>query len=95
MAAWTLTDQEWDDFDEFQPSARDARVFRNATIIPMSSRGRSRSQPLRHSGVVPRQWITLGPHIALRGLPASHRRVLQAGSLELHLSTGPRPGRLS
>jgi len=44
MAAWTLTDQEFDEVDEFRSSARDARVFRNATIILMSSVGRSKSQ---------------------------------------------------
>ena len=44
MAAWTLTDKEWDEVDEFRSSARDARVFRNATIILMSSVGRSKSQ---------------------------------------------------
>jgi putative transposase len=44
MAAWTLTDQQWDEVDEFRSSARDARAFRNATIILMSSVGRSKSQ---------------------------------------------------
>jgi transposase len=44
MAAWTLTDQEFDEVDEFRSSARDARVFRNATIILMSSVGRSKFQ---------------------------------------------------
>ena len=44
MAAWTLTDPQWDEVDEFRSSARDARVFRNATIILLSSAGRSKSQ---------------------------------------------------
>ena len=43
MAAWKLTDQQWNEVDEFRSSARDARVFRNATIILMSSVGRSKS----------------------------------------------------
>lgn len=42
MAAWKLTDQEWDELDKFRSSARDARVFRNATIILMSRVGRSK-----------------------------------------------------
>jgi putative transposase len=44
VAAWTLTDEQWDEVDEFRSSARDARAFRNATIILMSSAGRSKSQ---------------------------------------------------
>ncbi len=43
MAAATLTDQQWDELDEFRASTRDARVFRNATIILMSRGGRSKS----------------------------------------------------
>ena len=42
MAAWKLTDQQWDEVDEFRASARDARVFRNATIILLSNAGRSK-----------------------------------------------------
>lgn len=42
MAAWKLTNEQWDEVDEFRSSARDARVFRNATIILMSSGGRSK-----------------------------------------------------
>src|SRR5258707_13967563 len=44
MAAWTLADQQLDEVDEFLASARDARFFRTATIILMSSVGRSKSQ---------------------------------------------------
>ncbi len=43
MVAWKLTDQEFDELDEFRSSAKDARVFRNATIILMSSGGRSKA----------------------------------------------------
>ena len=42
MAAWKLTDQQWNEVDELRSSSRDARVFRNATIILMSSVGRSK-----------------------------------------------------
>jgi transposase len=44
MAAWTLSDNEFDDIDAFRSATRDARAFRNATIILMSSVGRSKSQ---------------------------------------------------
>jgi transposase len=44
VAAWTLTDEQWDEVDEFRSSTRDARAFRNATIILMSSVGRSKRQ---------------------------------------------------
>ena len=43
MAAWALADEQWDEVDEFRASARDARVFRNATIILMSDAGRSKA----------------------------------------------------
>ena len=37
MAAWKLTDAEWEALDEFRFSASDADSFRNATIILMSA----------------------------------------------------------
>jgi transposase len=43
MAAWKLTDQQWDELDDLRFSNRDARVFRNATIILMSSLGQSKN----------------------------------------------------
>src|SRR5438552_3790167 len=42
MAAWTLTDQEWEALDDVRFSTTDATVFRNATIILMSAVGRSK-----------------------------------------------------
>ena len=53
MAASKLTDQQWDEVDEFRSSTRDARVFRNATIILMSSVGRSKSQIAEMLGCSP------------------------------------------
>ena len=44
MAALILTDPQWDELDSLRFSTRDARVFRNATIILMSSSGRSKAQ---------------------------------------------------
>jgi hypothetical protein len=43
MAAWSLSDQEWDALDTLRFSATDVVVFRNATIILMSATGRSKA----------------------------------------------------
>jgi transposase len=53
MVAWKLSDEQWDEVDEFRSSTRDARVFRNATIILMSSVGRSKSQIAETLGCSP------------------------------------------
>jgi len=42
MAAWTLSDQQWEALDDIRFSTTDATVFRNATIILMSAVGRSK-----------------------------------------------------
>ena len=42
MAAWTLTDEQWDALDKVRFSTTDKTVFRNATIILMSAVGRSK-----------------------------------------------------
>jgi transposase len=42
MAAWTLTDEQWDALDKVRFSTTDKAVFRNATIILMSAVGRSK-----------------------------------------------------
>ena len=44
MAAGTLTDSQWDELDRLRFSTRDARVFRNATIILLSGAGRPKTQ---------------------------------------------------
>ena len=43
MAALTLTNPQFDELDQLRFSTRDARVFRNATIILLSAAGRSKS----------------------------------------------------
>jgi hypothetical protein len=43
MAAWSLSDNEWDALDQLRFSTSDAAVFRNATIILMSAVGRSKA----------------------------------------------------
>jgi putative transposase len=41
MARWKLTDKQWDALDNLRFSTTDVAVFRNATVILMSSVGRS------------------------------------------------------
>lgn len=43
MAAWKLSNKEWDALDELRFGTADAAVFRNATIILMSGVGRSKT----------------------------------------------------
>ena len=42
MAAWDLSDQEWDALDELRFSTTNKAIFRNATIILLSGAGRSK-----------------------------------------------------
>lgn len=59
MAAWKLTDSEFDEVDEFRFSAREAREFRNATIILISSVSWFRSQIAETLGCSPAtvEWL--------------------------------------
>ena len=41
MARWKLTDKQWEALDELRFSTTEVAVFRNATVILMSSVGRS------------------------------------------------------
>lgn len=42
MAAWTLTEEQWDGLDRIRFATTDKTLFRNATIILMSGMGRSK-----------------------------------------------------
>ncbi len=53
MAAWTLSDEQWDALDKFRFGTSDAMVFRNATIILMSAVGRSKFSIARELGCCP------------------------------------------
>jgi transposase len=44
MVRWKLSSKQWDDLDEVRFSTRDAKVFRNATIILLSAAGNSKPQ---------------------------------------------------
>jgi transposase len=81
MAAWTLTDQQWDELDHFRFSTRDARVFRNATIILMSGAGRSKAEISQTLGCSP---------ATVDNTRAAYRRVGIAG-----LTPASPPGRTS
>jgi transposase len=43
MAAWSLSDKEWDALDQLRFGTSNVAVFRNATIILMSATGRSKT----------------------------------------------------
>lgn len=53
MAGWKLTDQQWDALDALRFSTTDVAVFRNATIILMSSVGRSKQSIATELGCSP------------------------------------------
>jgi transposase len=44
MARWRLSSKQWDALDELRFSTRDAKVFRNATIILLSAAGNAKPQ---------------------------------------------------
>jgi transposase len=44
MVQWKLSSKQWDALDELRFSTRDAKVFRNATIILLSAGGNSKPQ---------------------------------------------------
>jgi transposase len=44
MTRWKLSSKQWDALDELRFSTRDAKVFRNATIILLSAGGNSKPQ---------------------------------------------------
>jgi putative transposase len=81
MAVWKLTDQQCDELDDFRSSTRDARVFRNATIILMSSVGRSKSDIAETLGCSP---------ATVDNIRAAYRRQGIAG-----LTPSSPPGRVS
>jgi transposase len=44
MVRWKLSSKQWDALDELRFATRDAKVFRNATIILLSATGNSKPQ---------------------------------------------------
>ena len=81
MAAWTLTGPQSDELDRLRSSTRDARVFRNATIILLSGVGRSKADIAGTLGCSPE---------TVDNMRAAYRRVGVAG-----LTPRSPPGRTS
>lgn len=74
MAAWTLTDAEWDAVDEFRFSANDADSFRNATVILMSAAGRSKVDIAEDLGCSPATVDNVRKRYRQHGLDGLRRR---------------------
>jgi transposase len=53
MVRWKLSSKQWDELDELRFSTRDAKVFRNATIILLSAAGNSKPQIAYELGCSP------------------------------------------
>jgi transposase len=74
MAAWQLSDEEWDALDELRFSTGDADVFRNATVILMSGVGRSKFDIAEDLGCSPATVDNVRKRYRQRGLEGLHRR---------------------
>jgi len=68
MAAWTLSDEQWDALDHVRFGTTDATVFRNATIILMSAVGRSKFSIAYDLGCCPATVDNVRKHYRQRGL---------------------------
>ena len=68
MAAWTLTDEQWDALDRVRFGTTDATVFRNATIILMSAVGRSKFSIAHDLGCSPATVDNIRKHYRQRGV---------------------------
>ena len=53
MVSLKLTDKQWDALDQMRFSTRDAKVFRNATIILLSAAGNSKPRIAQELGCSP------------------------------------------
>lgn len=74
MAAWTLTDEQWEALDKVRFSTTDATVFRNATIILMSAVGRSKFSIAHDLGCCPATVDNIRKQYRQRGLTGLQRR---------------------
>jgi putative transposase len=73
MAAWKLSDQEWEALDDIRFSTTDATVFRNATIILMSGVGRSKFSIAYDLGCSPATVDNIRQRYRQRGLSGMRR----------------------
>jgi transposase len=74
MAAWKLSDDEWDALDELRFSANDVDVFRNATVILMTGVGRSKFDIAEDLGCSPATVDNVRKRYRQRGLEGLQRR---------------------
>jgi transposase len=74
MAAWNLSDQEWDALDALRFSTKDAHAFRNGTIILMSDVGRSKFDIAEDLGCSPATVDNVRQRYRERGLEGLSRR---------------------
>jgi transposase len=74
MAAWKLSDDEWDALDEFRFSAKDVDVFRNATMILMTGVGRSKFDIAEDLGCSPATVDNVRKRYRQQGLEGLRRR---------------------
>jgi putative transposase len=74
MAAWTLSDTQWEALDNVRFSTTDATVFRNATIILMSAVRRSKFSIAHDLGCSPATVDNVRQAYRERGLAGLQRR---------------------
>jgi transposase len=74
MAAWKLSDEEWDALDEVRFSTDDVHVFRNATIILMTGVGRSKFDIADDLGCSPATVDNTRKRYRQRGVDGLRRR---------------------
>lgn len=74
MAGWNLDDAEWDAVDALRFSTNDADVFRNATMILMTSVGRSKFDIAEDLGCSPATVDNVRKRYRERGLAGLPRR---------------------
>jgi hypothetical protein len=68
MAAWTLTEDQWEALDKVRIGTTDATVFRNATIILMSAVGRPKFSIAHDWGSCPATVDNIRKQYRQRGL---------------------------
>ena len=73
MGAWKLSDEQWDALDRVRFSTTDASVFRNATIILLTSVGRSKTTIAHDLGCSPATVDNIRKQYRERGLEGLQR----------------------
>src|SRR5260221_13011332 len=74
MAAWKLRPEDWDALDKLRFSTMDVSVFRNATIILMTTVGRSKQSIGAELGCCPATVDNIRQRYRQQGLAGLKRR---------------------